>query len=81
MRRSILRCCSWTCQLPLASIDSAWDECGSIWAVRSARESSDAPRVLGILGVSPKSLSAMGRCKSRRCYFDLADIINANASG
>jgi len=39
------------------------------------------PAGLGILGVSPKALSAMDGAKSRRCYFDLADMIKANASG
>jgi alanine-glyoxylate transaminase/serine-glyoxylate transaminase/serine-pyruvate transaminase len=35
----------------------------------------------GILGVSQKALESIPNAKSRRCYFDLADTIKANATG
>ena len=39
------------------------------------------PAGLAFLGVSPKALNSMGAAKSRRCYFDIGDMIKANASG
>jgi alanine-glyoxylate transaminase/serine-glyoxylate transaminase/serine-pyruvate transaminase len=39
------------------------------------------PAGLGILGVSDKALKAIATATSRRCYFDLGDMIKANASG
>jgi alanine-glyoxylate transaminase / serine-glyoxylate transaminase / serine-pyruvate transaminase len=39
------------------------------------------PAGLGILGVSQKALAAIPSANSRRCYFDLNDMIKANAAG
>jgi alanine-glyoxylate transaminase/serine-glyoxylate transaminase/serine-pyruvate transaminase len=65
----------------LASIDFRMDEWRVDLAVSGSQKGLMLPAGLGILGVSPKALSAMDGAKSRRCYFDLADMIKANASG
>src|SRR5579859_2163657 len=39
------------------------------------------PAGLGVTCVSPKALEAAKRSRSYRCYFDYADMVNANASG
>ena len=39
------------------------------------------PAGLGITCVSPKALAAAKSATSRRCYFDYADMVNANATG
>jgi alanine-glyoxylate transaminase / serine-glyoxylate transaminase / serine-pyruvate transaminase len=65
----------------LASIDFRMDEWGVDLAVSGSQKGLMLPAGLGILGTSPKALSALAGAKSRRCYFDLADMIKANASG
>lgn len=65
----------------LASIDFRMDEWGVDLAVSGSQKGLMLPAGLGILGVSQKALGAIGAAKSRRCYFDLADMIKANASG
>jgi alanine-glyoxylate transaminase/serine-glyoxylate transaminase/serine-pyruvate transaminase len=65
----------------LASIDFRMDEWQVDLAVSGSQKGLMLPAGLGILGVSQKALMAMQGAKSRRCYFDLADMIKANASG
>jgi alanine-glyoxylate transaminase/serine-glyoxylate transaminase/serine-pyruvate transaminase len=65
----------------LASIDFRMDEWQIDLAVSGSQKGLMLPAGLGILGVSQKALQAMPNAKSRRCYFDLADMIKANASG
>jgi len=65
----------------LASIDFRMDEWGVDLAVSGSQKGLMLPAGLGILGVSQKALKAMDGAKSKRCYFDLADMIKANASG
>jgi alanine-glyoxylate transaminase/serine-glyoxylate transaminase/serine-pyruvate transaminase len=65
----------------LASIDFRMDEWQVDLAVSGSQKGLMLPAGLGILGVSPKALSAMDGAKSRRCYFDLADMIKSNATG
>ena len=50
-------------------------------AGRGSQKGLMLPAGLGILGVSQKALEAMAGAKSKRCYFDLADMIKANATG
>ena len=64
-----------------ASIDFRMDEWQIDLAVSGSQKGLMLPAGLGILGVSQKALQAMPNAKSRRCYFDLADMIKANASG
>ena len=65
----------------LASIDFRMDEWRVDLAVSGSQKGLMLPAGLGILAVSPKALEAMKSAESKRCYFDLADMINANASG
>jgi alanine-glyoxylate transaminase/serine-glyoxylate transaminase/serine-pyruvate transaminase len=65
----------------LASIDFRMDEWGVDLAVAGSQKGLMLPAGLGILGVSQKALSAIAAAKSRRCYFDLTDMIKANATG
>jgi alanine-glyoxylate transaminase / serine-glyoxylate transaminase / serine-pyruvate transaminase len=65
----------------LASIDFRMDEWQVDLAISGSQKGLMLPAGLGILGASQKALKAMEGAKSRRCYFDLADMIKANASG
>ena len=65
----------------LASIDFRMDEWGVDLSVSGSQKGLMLPAGLGILGVSQKALTAMDGAKSKRCYFDLADMIKANATG
>jgi alanine-glyoxylate transaminase/serine-glyoxylate transaminase/serine-pyruvate transaminase len=65
----------------LASIDFRMDEWQVDLAVSGSQKGLMLPAGLGILGVSPKAIAAMAAARSKRCYFDLADMIKANASG
>jgi len=65
----------------LASIDFRMDEWGVDLAVSGSQKGLMMPAGLGILAVSPKALEAMKTAESKRCYFDLADMIAANPSG
>ena len=65
----------------LASIDFRMDEWGVDLAVSGSQKGLMLPAGLGILGVSQKALAMTADAKSRRCYFDLADMIKANATG
>jgi alanine-glyoxylate transaminase / serine-glyoxylate transaminase / serine-pyruvate transaminase len=65
----------------LASIDFRMDEWGVDLAVCGSQKGLMLPAGLGILGVSQKALGAIAGAKSRRCYFDLGDMIKANATG
>jgi alanine-glyoxylate transaminase / serine-glyoxylate transaminase / serine-pyruvate transaminase len=65
----------------LASIDFRMEEWGVDLAVSGSQKGLMLPAGLGILGVSRKAMSTIAEAKSRRCYFDLGDMIEANASG
>lgn len=65
----------------LASIDFCMDEWHVDLAVSGSQKGLMLPAGLGILGVSQKALEATQSAKSRRCYFDLADMISTNPSG
>jgi alanine-glyoxylate transaminase / serine-glyoxylate transaminase / serine-pyruvate transaminase len=65
----------------LGSIDFRMDEWGVDLAVSGSQKGFMLPAGLAFLGVSQKALAAMPGAKSKRCYFDLADMIKANATG
>jgi alanine-glyoxylate transaminase / serine-glyoxylate transaminase / serine-pyruvate transaminase len=65
----------------LASIDFRMDEWGVDLAVSGSQKGLMLPAGLGILGVSQKALAAIAGATSKRCYFDLNDMIKANATG
>src|SRR5579864_3689921 len=65
----------------LASIDFRMDDWQVDLAVSGSQKGLMLPAGLGILAVSEKALGAMAGAKSKRCYFDLADMTKANATG
>jgi alanine-glyoxylate transaminase/serine-glyoxylate transaminase/serine-pyruvate transaminase len=65
----------------LASIDFRMDEWRVDLAVSGSQKGLMLPAGLGILAVSQKALGAIATSRSRRCYFDLNDMIKANATG
>lgn len=65
----------------IGCIDFRMDDWRVDLAVTGSQKGLMLPAGLGILCVSPKALKAIEHAKSRRCYFDLADMIKANATG
>jgi alanine-glyoxylate transaminase/serine-glyoxylate transaminase/serine-pyruvate transaminase len=65
----------------LASVDFRMDEWGVDVCVSGSQKGLMLPAGLGVTCVSPKALDAAKRATSRRCYFDYADMVAANASG
>jgi alanine-glyoxylate transaminase/serine-glyoxylate transaminase/serine-pyruvate transaminase len=65
----------------LASIDFRMDEWRVDCTVSGSQKGFMLPAGLGLLGMSPKALKAMAGASSRRCYFDIADMARANATG
>src|ERR1700689_766015 len=65
----------------LVSIDFRMDEWGVDLTVSGSQKGFMLPAGLAFLGVSQKALAAIPGAKSKRCYFDLADMITANAAG
>ncbi|MGH8750665.1 MAG: aminotransferase class V-fold PLP-dependent enzyme [Burkholderiales bacterium] len=69
------------CVSSLGSIDFRMDEWSVDIAITGSQKGLMLPAGLGMLCVSKKALAAMPNAASRRCYFDLNDMIKANASG
>jgi alanine-glyoxylate transaminase/serine-glyoxylate transaminase/serine-pyruvate transaminase len=65
----------------LASIDFRMDEWRVDVCVSGSQKGLMLPAGLGVTCVSAKALEAAKRATSYRCYFDYADMVNANASG
>ena len=65
----------------LGSVDFRMDEWNVDLAVSGSQKGLMLPAGLGILAASPKALKSMQSATSRRCYFDLADMIATNATG
>ena len=65
----------------LASIDFRMDEWQVDIGITGSQKGLMLPAGLGVLCVSQKALKAMSTATSRRCYFDLNDMIKANATG
>jgi alanine-glyoxylate transaminase/serine-glyoxylate transaminase/serine-pyruvate transaminase len=65
----------------LASIDFRMDEWDVDLTISGSQKGLMLPAGLSFLGVSQKALNVMATAKSRRCYFDLGDMIKANAAG
>jgi alanine-glyoxylate transaminase / serine-glyoxylate transaminase / serine-pyruvate transaminase len=65
----------------LASIDFRMDEWGVDVCVSGSQKGLMLPAGLGVTCVSQKALEAAKRATYRRCYFDYADMVAANASG
>jgi alanine-glyoxylate transaminase/serine-glyoxylate transaminase/serine-pyruvate transaminase len=65
----------------LASIDFRMDEWGVDVCVSGSQKGLMLPAGLGVTCVSQKALDAAKTATSRRCYFDYADMVQANATG
>lgn len=65
----------------LGSLKFEMDEWGVDLAVSGSQKGLMLPAGLGILGASQKALKCLETAKSRRCYFDLADMIKHNPGG
>ncbi|HEX4151228.1 MAG TPA: aminotransferase class V-fold PLP-dependent enzyme [Steroidobacteraceae bacterium] len=65
----------------LASIDFRMDEWGVDVCVSGSQKGLMLPAGLGVTCVSQKALEASKKATARRCYFDYADMVQANASG
>jgi alanine-glyoxylate transaminase/serine-glyoxylate transaminase/serine-pyruvate transaminase len=65
----------------LASIDFRMDEWGVDVCVSGSQKGLMLPAGLGVTCVSAKALEAAKKATSKRCYFDYADMVQANASG
>jgi alanine-glyoxylate transaminase / serine-glyoxylate transaminase / serine-pyruvate transaminase len=65
----------------LASIDFRMDEWGVDVCVSGSQKGLMLPAGLGVTCVSQKALDAAKRATSPRCYFDYADMVQANATG
>jgi alanine-glyoxylate transaminase / serine-glyoxylate transaminase / serine-pyruvate transaminase len=65
----------------LASIDFRMDEWAVDVCVSGSQKGLMLPAGLGVICVSQKALEAAKTAQSRRCYFDFADMVQANASG
>jgi alanine-glyoxylate transaminase/serine-glyoxylate transaminase/serine-pyruvate transaminase len=65
----------------LASIDFRMDEWRVDVCISGSQKGLMLPAGLGVTCVSPKALDAAKRATSRRCYFDYADMVTANAAG
>lgn len=69
------------CVSSLGSIDLRFDDWGVDMAVTGSQKGLMLPAGLGILCVSPKALEMRHSAQLKRGYFDLNDMIAANASG
>jgi len=65
----------------LASIDFRMDEWRVDVCVSGSQKGLMLPAGMGVTCVSQKALEASKTATCRRCYFDYADMVNANASG
>lgn len=65
----------------IASIDFRMDEWQVDMAITGSQKGLMLPAGLGIVCASNKALASMQAAKSKRCYFDLNDMIKANATG
>jgi alanine-glyoxylate transaminase / serine-glyoxylate transaminase / serine-pyruvate transaminase len=65
----------------LASIDFRMDEWGVDVCVSGSQKGLMLPAGMGVTCVSQRALEISKTAKSPRCYFDYADMVNANATG
>lgn len=69
------------CVSSLGSMDFRMDEWGVDIAITGSQKGFMLPAGLAIVAVSPKALAASETAQCRRCYFDLRDMLAANAKG
>jgi alanine-glyoxylate transaminase / serine-glyoxylate transaminase / serine-pyruvate transaminase len=65
----------------LVSIDLRMDDWGVDVCISGSQKGLMMPAGMGVTCVSQKALEIAKTAKSPRCYFDYADMVNANATG
>jgi alanine-glyoxylate transaminase / serine-glyoxylate transaminase / serine-pyruvate transaminase len=65
----------------LASLDFRMDEWGVDLAVSGSQKGMMMPAGMMLVGFSQKAIKAMATAQSKRCYFDIGDMMKANATG
>jgi alanine-glyoxylate transaminase / serine-glyoxylate transaminase / serine-pyruvate transaminase len=65
----------------LASIDFRMDDWGVDVCISGSQKGLMMPAGMGVTCVSQKALDISKTAKAPRCYFDYADMVNANAQG
>jgi alanine-glyoxylate transaminase / serine-glyoxylate transaminase / serine-pyruvate transaminase len=65
----------------LASIDFRMDDWGVDLAVSGSQKGMMMPAGMMLVGFSQKAIKAMATAQSKRCYFDIGDMMKANATG
>ncbi len=65
----------------IASMDFRMDEWGVDIAITGSQKGFMLPAGLAIVAVSPKAIAAMETATCPRCFFDLRDMLTANANG
>jgi alanine-glyoxylate transaminase/serine-glyoxylate transaminase/serine-pyruvate transaminase len=65
----------------IGSMDFRMDEWRVDIAITGSQKGLMLPAGLGVLALSQKALKTIAGATSRRCYFDLADMVKANADG
>lgn len=69
------------CVSSLGSIDFRFDDWGVDMAVSGSQKGLMLPAGLGVLCASAKALELRTKAQMKRCYFDLGDMVNSNATG
>jgi len=69
------------CVSSLGCLEFRFDDWGIDMAVSGSQKGFMLPAGLGILCASPKALAMYPSSKLKRAYFDLADMIQSNATG
>lgn len=65
----------------LASLDFRMDDWGVDLAVSGSQKGMMMPAGMMLVGFSQKAIKAMATAQSKRCYFDIGDMMKANATG
>lgn len=65
----------------IASMDFRMDEWGVDAAITGSQKGFMLPAGLAVIGLSPKAVEAMASARCARCFFDIRDMLKANANG
>lgn len=65
----------------IASMDFRMEEWGVDIAVAGSQKGFMLPAGLAIIGISDKALAAMSEARNPRCFFDFAEMLEANRQG
>jgi alanine-glyoxylate transaminase/serine-glyoxylate transaminase/serine-pyruvate transaminase len=65
----------------IGGLNFEMDKWGVDVAVTGSQKALSLPTGLALVAASPKALDAMKTAKSKRCYYDFADMLKTNPSG